>query len=761
MTKIQRNDPCHCGSGKKFKHCHGAHGHQDNEVPQLPKLHQVIDFINSGRLKDADISLQQLLHAQPNDPETLYYAGIVAFQLGRVEQSIDLLQTAVSQNNRYADAFHALGMICLEARRMEDAATAYEHLLEMEPTSIEVLNNLGNIQIELGALERGAELMERALNLDPTQSEVKNNLGAAYQRLGRLEQAQGYLSAAVSDNPNSFERRYNLAQNLRSLGKYGEALAEYRASLDINDTSLDAWQGLVQCYSAISEFQIDARTRSDILSCLDKDKIEITGFTPLIMGLIRNELDLKNLAELDSDLIEDVQKIKGAIQILSDPIISGFLGRIVFLNSEIEHILTALRKIFLTFAIAKTLPDLFDAGGEELLYALSRCCFLSEYIFWASNEEMQQLEYLETRSDTTIDPLAMAVIAAYKPLNQTSFGDEIAVIKPGKYSAAFTALIRQQIREPNIERELAKDITGLSVIKDDISQKVKAQYEINPYPRWQTLSYVENVSFASYLLKSYPHLGTKDIQWPSSPRVLVAGCGTGRAPISLATSISCESILAFDLSQISLAYGIRKSKELNISNIQFAQADILELGGIENKFDIIECSGVLHHMKDPMAGWRNLVNHLKPGGFMRIALYSERARRYMVQAQKFAQERGYSATNSDIRKFRQEVFALEDSDQIKNVTQYGDFYSLSNCRDMFFHVQEHRFTIPKIADALHQFGLTFVGFEFVNQDAIRSYKSNMPQDATATSLEHWHAYEQDHPDTFNGMYSFWVLYSGS
>lgn len=24
--KIGRNDPCHCGSGKKFKKCHGANG---------------------------------------------------------------------------------------------------------------------------------------------------------------------------------------------------------------------------------------------------------------------------------------------------------------------------------------------------------------------------------------------------------------------------------------------------------------------------------------------------------------------------------------------------------------------------------------------------------------------------------------------------------------------------------------------------------------------------------------------------------------
>ena len=61
------------------------------------------------------------------------------------------------------------------------------------------------------------------------------------------------------------------------------------------------------------------------------------------------------------------------------------------------------------------------------------------------------------------------------------------------------------------------------------------------------------------------------------------------------------------------------------------QADILDLELINQKFDIIEGSGVLHHRKNPLAGWKVLANCLKPTGLMRIALYSKIARRNIIK----------------------------------------------------------------------------------------------------------------------------------
>ena len=55
--------------------------------------------------------------------------------------------------------------------------------------------------------------------------------------------------------------------------------------------------------------------------------------------------------------------------------------------------------------------------------------------------------------------------------------------------------------------------------------------------------------------------------------------------------------------------------------------DILEVTLLETKFDIIESSGVLHHMNDPSQGLKALVGVLKNNGFLKLGLYSELARK--------------------------------------------------------------------------------------------------------------------------------------
>jgi hypothetical protein len=80
---------------------------------------------------------------------------------------------------------------------------------------------------------------------------------------------------------------------------------------------------------------------------------------------------------------------------------------------------------------------------------------------------------------------------------------------------------------------------------------------------------------------------------------------------------------------------------------------------------------------------------------------------------------------------------------------------MSSCRDLLFHVQEHRFTIPQIADFIAQNGLAFVGFD-LDQLVQRRYLARFPEDKAMTDLACWDAFEHEHPVTFSGMYQFWV-----
>jgi SAM-dependent methyltransferase len=235
--------------------------------------------------------------------------------------------------------------------------------------------------------------------------------------------------------------------------------------------------------------------------------------------------------------------------------------------------------------------------------------------------------------------------------------------------------------------------------------------------------------------------------------ILIAGCGTGQETLETAQQFPRARVLAIDLSLSSLAYAKRKTKEAGITNVEYAQADILQLASIDRTFDLIASVGVLHHLADPVAGWRELLSLLRPGGFMRLGLYSECARRDVVAARQFIADRGYSSTPSDIRRARQDL--IESRAQFGRVTSSRDFYVTSECRDLLFHVEEHRYTLAQLGEELRQLGLRFIGF-LLEPHVLHAYRMRFPADRSLADLDSWSAFEAEFPETFAGMYRFFV-----
>ena len=148
-------------------------------------------------------------------------------------------------------------------------------------------------------------------------------------------------------------------------------------------------------------------------------------------------------------------------------------------------------------------------------------------------------------------------------------------------------------------------------------------------------------------------LHSERIKNVTAPTILDAGCGTGQHSIETASRFSNCQVTAVDLSLTSLAYAQRKTHELSVTNVEYMQADILHLHQIGREFDIIESAGVLHHMEDPMAGWRVLTNLLKPGGLMKIGLYSELARKQIATARSEIASLKIGASAKEMRDFRE------------------------------------------------------------------------------------------------------------
>jgi hypothetical protein len=165
---------------------------------------------------------------------------------------------------------------------------------------------------------------------------------------------------------------------------------------------------------------------------------------------------------------------------------------------------------------------------------------------------------------------------------------------------------------------------------------------------------------------------------------------------------------------------------------------------------MVDASGVLHHLADPMEGWRRLYELTRSGGVMRIGLYSELGRAEVVAARRFIAERGFQPTAADIRRCRQELL----NTPMRNLAKHHDFYCTSECRDLMFHAEEHRLSIPQIKKILVSQNLRLIGFEL--SAAIRqAYQARYPDDPTMTDLDRWNAFEVERPSTFTGMYQFW------
>ena len=137
---------------------------------------------------------------------------------------------------------------------------------------------------------------------------------------------------------------------------------------------------------------------------------------------------------------------------------------------------------------------------------------------------------------------------------------------------------------------------------------------------------------------------------------------------------------------------------------------------------------------------------------MKIGLYSELARQHIVEIRNEISRAGIGSSDVAMKSFRAKVMK-SDQKRHRKILNFGDFYSLSELKDLLFHVQEHRFTIPQIRDCLSKLGLKFCGFE---SDKIVSHfkQTNIGADEPY-DLDKWQTYEEANPRAFVGMYQFW------
>jgi 2-polyprenyl-3-methyl-5-hydroxy-6-metoxy-1,4-benzoquinol methylase/cytochrome c-type biogenesis protein CcmH/NrfG len=682
--------------------------------------------------------------------------------LNRPDQVAAHLERAIEIRRDYALAHLNLGNVRREQGRLADAIASYERALALAPNSPAARFNLANMLSEERRWDAAAANYLQVLALEPNHAEAHAGLGAALSAQDNPREAIPHIEQALALKPDLAGTHQQLAKAYLSAGNLQSAVLAATRALELGETPENRAL-FAQCVVFASfNTDIGGRYRKLVLRALAEawaPPRELSGVCISLIkldGAVRDSIALANAAWPARLSAAKLLGAAGLQALGNDQLLHCLLECDPVTDIGLEHLLTNVRYAMLTNVTA-------DGDPEEhlldLCCAIARQCFVNEYVFSLTAEENDQALHLRgviedaLRNDAEISPLRLAAIGAYFPLHTLTSAERLL---EKSWPRPIEDLIVQQIKEPAEERRIKATLPALTGIDGEVSRIVREQYEENPYPRW---------------IKCGPPLQPAILNRRPKPvvDVLVAGCGTGIFTTEFAAKARDARFLAIDLSLASLSYAKRMAQSFGLTNVEFAQADIMKLGSLGRSFDFIDSSGVLHHTADPWAAWRVLLSLLRPGGMMQIGLYSELARRNVVAARALIAERGYRAVPDDIRRVREIVAAADQGSLLQSLSQWGDFFTTSECRDLLFHPQEHRTSLPEIKSFLAANGLRFAGFIL---DALTSdrFVRRFPEIADLTNkarfdafadLDRWHRFETEQRETFAGMYRFWVHKPGA
>jgi len=714
--------------------------------------------------KNALAALKKARLLLPDDADVHADLGSVQQSLGQFENAVLSFSSALRINPNFADALNNMGNAQQCLGQLDNAVASYLSALKINAEFAEAHNNLGNALHDLGQLDSAVASYHRAIKIKPDYAEAYNNLGNAFYDLEQCLAAEVNYRQALLIKPHYVDALNNLALLLIAQDKSAMALYAIKQSLSVNET-VAAKKIFAACIKHLLFTQDDKESKSLMLRALSEPWGKPNELAQSCINLVKLNPGIEQYVARANEswpVRLSALELFGATGLtapLSDSLLCRLLESTPICDTEMERFFTMARYALLEIAIKMKVSETQNGTDLSFYSALAQQCFINEYVFPYTDEEILSASKLQgsltvlMKANHPLSSLRLLALASYYPLYSLPFAKRLL---ERQWPDQVSIVIKQQLLEPAAELQLCATIPQISDIDDNVSLLVQSQYEEHPYPRWiKTAPAATSKNIVSYLSQKFPLATFNRHQQTSRTEFLIAGCGTGQHSIETTQQFQCGKVLAIDLSRSSLAYAKRKSQEMGVALIEYAQADLLKLASLSRSFDVIESSGVLHHLGDPWNGWRVLLSSLRRKGFMKLGLYSEIARQNIVKARVIISDRGYGSSSDEIRRCRQELMTIGNATDLSKILRSSDFFSISTCRDLLFHVQEHHMTLLAIDAFLRENNLLFIGFE-IEGNILHAYRQRFPDDRSATNLAQWHQFEIENPDTFANMYQFWV-----
>ena len=258
-AKQGRNEPCACGSGKKYKHCCG--GGADTARPtgsSAPSdstaalLARLVTLAKSNRYADMELLAREIVLVSPQSGLAWKALGVALQMQGK--DALQPLERAVRLLPVDPDCHGNLGAALRRLGRLEDALRCFRHALSIKSGIPELWNNLGNVQKDLGQFAEAIDSYGKALELRPNFAQARNNLGNVLLSGGKLGEAAYNYDQAITLDPGYADALVNLGIVMRLQNRTREAEEVCRRALELTSNFAPALRLLAELRSDRGEF---------------------------------------------------------------------------------------------------------------------------------------------------------------------------------------------------------------------------------------------------------------------------------------------------------------------------------------------------------------------------------------------------------------------------------------------------------------------------------------------------------------------------
>jgi 2-polyprenyl-3-methyl-5-hydroxy-6-metoxy-1,4-benzoquinol methylase len=664
-------------------------------------------------------------------------------------QSIDEASRLVLANEHYNRSIQA--GLPLEERltdRLKSKGICLE-ILTQDSHHVDALNIMGRIAIDEMDYDSALILFTKCLRAHPEHVGTWVNTAYLHLICRKPENAEKCLNHALKLEPNHIKALKALAYTKHQQGNQVEAFQIYRALArqGIIDGAIQS--GLSKCAPFIKAESFDAQLQADVDTFTNLQDVDPNAFSGLAISLLDSKY---GLSDSDSQLDLDA--------LANDSFLLNAISELQMASQPIEELVRSLRYCVLADSLHHTRirDELINLAVAISLYSAN-----NEYVMELKSDEKQSLNALKTlvqglTEDKNWHPDdlagAMVLITMYEPIHALENSEKL-MSKPSSDWAPFMRnLVDRTLFEPAYLKKLAEQNQTLGK-HATTNQDIENHYSESPYPRWTHMGFHTPIDYLQALHTELPHYQPHSHLKGKTLEVLIAGCGTGLQALRAAKYFNNIKVTAIDLSPTSVAYASMMANRLRINNIDFYQGDLLNIGQLDKEFDIIECSGVLHHMDQPETGLKALLSVLQEGGLLKLGLYSETARQGINHVRDMIQRNEVQPTLENIQQLRAMLMNNEIDGDFSSIISRPDFFNSSGCRDLLFNPVEHQYNLKKIKSMLDGHNLNFLGFIGVSAQLKEKFDQRFPLDRSRTGIQNWGQIEEQNPKMFDCMYQFY------